>query len=141
MLKASKNHKDGIAFMEAWRPLFFHVKQDQKLSSHMTSNLALPLLNAGTCWQGGVSNSSSASKKLYGLIGVPIMSSDFSVYRGSIFFSLAFFLEVNITEVSLPDTVAAAAFALVKVYEDHSRVLISKDKSAEPTQCEDDGES
>ena len=107
----------------------------------MTSNLALPLLNAGTCWQGGGWNSSSASKKLYELVGVPILSSDFSVYRGAFLYSLALFWEVEIPEVSLPDSAAAAAFALAKVYEDQSWDWIPKDKSAGPTQREDEGES
>ena len=82
IIHALTNQKDESTFKEAWRTFFFNVEQVQKLSADMTSNLALPLLNAGTCWQGGGWNSSSASKKLYELVGVPILSSDFSVYMG-----------------------------------------------------------
>ena len=109
----------------------------------MTSNLALPLLTAGACWQGGGWNSSSASKKLYELVGVTIVSSDLSVYRGIFLYSLALFWEIEAGTVSFSNIAAEAAFALTRVYGAESLMWFQEPGShtREPTQREDEGRS
>ena len=115
----------------------FNAKAVRKLLSDMASNLALPLLTAGACWQGGVWNSSSVSKELYELVGVPILSSDFSVYRSVFLCSLVLFWEVEADTVGLSNSAADAAFALAKVYGAESSEWFQDPKSqaAEQTQC------
>ena len=123
--------------------VFLNTEVSRKLSANITSNLALPLLTAGACWQGGSWNSSSASKVFYELAGVPILSSDFSVYRSVFLCSLALFWEVNVDTVNLSISAADAAFALAKVYGAESSEW-SQDpgsQTAKPTQREDEGKS
>ena len=104
---------------DAWKKFFLDVDLVKDVSLALTSDVSaqMAVIAAGGLWQGGGWNSSTASKRLYSLTGVPVVSSDFSVYRGAFLFSLASFWQLDLPEANLPDRSAEAAFALLGLYE------------------------
>ena len=66
---------------DAWKKFFLDVDLVKDVSLALTSDVSaqMAVIAAGGLWQGGGWNSSQASKRLYSLTGVPVVSSDFSV--------------------------------------------------------------
>ena len=78
---------------------------------------AKTLLAAATNWAGGGWTTSRASRALYSLTSVPLVSADFSQYKNSWFYALSFFWNVSIDTFDLTDRAAEAAFQLVNALQ------------------------
>ena len=77
----------------------------------------MELLKAGASWNGSGWNTGRASKALHDLVGVPLVTSDFSEYRNAFFYALALYWGVEVPQLELGDRAAEAAFALVRCFQ------------------------
>ena len=66
------------------------------LNDIIDSEKASAILATGVKWQGGGWNTSRASKTLYDLTGVPLVTADFTQYRNSYLYALAMFWSVEV---------------------------------------------
>ena len=98
---------------QAWRSFLFNLEEARLLKSLMTEERAQVLFQAGTLWNGDGWNSTSASKVLYNLTGVPLVSGEFGHYRDCWMYAIAVYWDVG-SQVTLQDSVANAAFQLAQ---------------------------
>ncbi len=108
-------NKDALGFEEGWSTLFLNVPAVQELKTKLTPEQAQKLVHEGQYWTGSHWNTSTASKKIYDLSGVPIVSADIGTYRDLFLYALCLFLGVEVPSLELQDRVADGAFALAAV--------------------------
>ena len=70
--KVEKGQTDG--FHEAWKYFLFNVEKVRQVTDTIDEGEKAEILAAGALWKGSGWNSSSASKRLYDLTSVPILS-------------------------------------------------------------------
>ena len=102
---------DSEAGRSAWRTFLFNVYQARLLKTIISEDRAQAIFQAGSVWNGEGLNSTNASKTLYQLTWIPLVSGDFCHYRDCWLYAVAVHLDVA-SQVTLQDHVAAAAFAL-----------------------------
>ena len=73
------------AFHQAWSSCFLDTSKVRQLQDVMGAESAMELLKAGASWNGSGWNTGRASKALHDLVGVPLVTSDFSEYRNAFF--------------------------------------------------------
>ena len=100
---------------QAWKDFLFNVEKVAELDSIIDPNKAAALMVEGLQWSGGGWNSTTASKALFELTGVPLVTSNFGQYRDAWLYALALHWQIDIPECTLVDQAAAAAFALAEV--------------------------
>ena len=105
------------AFHQAWSSFFLDTSKVRQLQDVMDAESAMELLKAGTSWNGSGWNTGRASKALHDLVGVPLVTSDFSEYRNAFFYALALYWGVEVPQLELGDRAAEAAFALVRCFQ------------------------
>ena len=104
-------------FQETWRKFFYDVRQVQQVLAEASSPAAMKdLINSGLQWTGGGWTTTSASRRLYELTGVALVSHEFADYLGGFLFSLALATGVEIPSVHLESKAADAAFALAGLW-------------------------
>ena len=97
----------------AWRQFFFDPKKVRELdASFIDSVTAQQVLQGGLRWEGGGWNTTTASRALFELCAVPLVSSQFEQYRDSWIYACALHWRVELSEFNLSEGAAAAAFAL-----------------------------
>ena len=74
------------------------------------------LITSGLQWAGGGWTTTSASRRLYELTGVALVSQQVDDYLGGFLFSLALATDVEIPSVHLESKAADAAFALAGLW-------------------------
>ena len=103
------------AGQQAWKTFLFNVQKVRELTEVVDSTTAQQILQAGMRWAGGGWNTTTASRALHDLCGVPLVSSQFDAYRDSWIYGCALHWKVDIPEFSLSELSAAAAFAVASV--------------------------
>ena len=103
------------------------MEKVRELKEIVDINTGGAVLAAGQQWTGGGWNTSSSSKTLHAITRVPLLSSDFGMYRNAFLYSLALLFQLDVHELNLSDRAAEAAFALVEAYG----------KSTDDTMCKE----
>ena len=97
-----------------WKDFLFSVPKVRELDKIITPEAAVGVIQAGLQWSGGGWNSSTASKALFQLTGVPLVSKDFTSYRDAWLYGLAQHWQVEVPECELSPQAAAAACAVTE---------------------------
>ena len=107
LLKAEE--PEGI---RAWAEFFMNVPLARKFLTQIPKEVATACLNQGLKWSGQGWSTSRASRKVYELTGVPLVSSRVEEYRDAFLFALAMALEVEIQGIDLGDRASEVAYHL-----------------------------
>ena len=129
MLQQLRNNENP-AFNDTWKEFFLNVDMVQCITEEIDHDIANGILAAGTNWNGDGWNSTSASKTLFDITGVPLVAGDFSVYRDAFLYSLAIHWDVEIPSVTLADRSAEAAFYLAQAYSCNEEIEEDSDMHA-----------
>ena len=89
------------------------------------------MLQAGLKWGGAGWNTTTASRALYDLCQVPLVSSSFDNYRDAWVYGCALHWKVEIPEFSLLEVSAAAAFALASACSAHGGAVAPEEEEDE----------
>ena len=103
---------DSESGQAAWKLFLFNVTKVRELDAVMDDHTAHNILQAGLRWQGGGWNTTTASRTLFDVCGIPLVSSTFDHYRDAWIYGCALHWKVDVPEFSLTEGAAAAAFAL-----------------------------
>ena len=106
-------------FQNAWSAFFLNPAQVQEVQGVMNTDMATELLKAGACWNGSGWNTGKASKQLYDLLGVSLITADFSQYKNSFLYALALLWSVDVPQLELCDRAGEAAFGFVALINSH----------------------
>lgn len=101
-------------FHEAWSTFFLNPVLVRQLEGIIDKDSAVELIKAGGSWSGSGWNTGRASKHLFDLVGVPLVSSNFLEYRNAFLYSLAVVWSVDVPQMELSDRAAQAAFAIAQ---------------------------
>ena len=96
---------------QVWSQFLFNIPLGRSLGN-LTEEAANAVLAAGHRWNGAGWTTSRASRVLYELIGIPLVSSQVDAYRDSWLFSLSIIWNVEAVALNLCDRSAEAAYAL-----------------------------
>ena len=108
--------EDGEAFNAAWDAFFLDPVRVVELSPLVTKEIAAAVLQAGVNWNGSGWTTSRASKQLFSLVNVALVSGDIGQYRNSFLFALALLWEVEVPTLELGDKASESAFALAQFF-------------------------
>ena len=103
-------------FQATWSEFLFNIDEARRLQSIPSSD-AQAVLNAAPQWLGGGWTTTRASRVLYSLTGVPLVTTAFSQYRSAWVYALALFWNIQLDLADLPDRAAEAAFQLVQAMQ------------------------
>ena len=118
-------------FQDAWKKFFYDVLQVQQVLAEASSPAAMKeLITSGLQWTGGGWTTTSASRRLYELTGVALVSHEFADYLGGFLFSLALATGVEIPSVHLESKAADAAFALTGLWSKEPETAMNVDQQA-----------
>ena len=112
LLNALKDSSNP-GFNVAWTQFFLNPDSVRTLKT-LNEATVTELITAGAHWTGAGWNTSKASKVLYNLTGVPLVTSEFSEYKNAWFFALALHYNVQIAQMDLSDRASEAAFQLAE---------------------------
>ena len=114
-------------YQQAWKEFLFNLSKVQELDKNIDPAGADAILKAGADWQGYGWNTTTASKALYELTGVALVTTDFKQYFSAWLYGLALHWKITVDQLDLNETAAAAAFALAQAmdgWEDQGPVHI-----------------
>ena len=103
----------GEEFKATWSSFLFDVENARLVD--VTTEEAKTIVGAGAQWQGGGLSTSQASRRLYEATGVPLVADSVSQYRDCWLFALSMNWGLDISQLSLSDRAAEAAFALASM--------------------------
>jgi len=106
---------ESEASQAAWKLFLYNAEQVRFLGENIGTSAALAIINGGVKWQGSGWTTSSASKKIYELTQVPLVTADFVMYRNTWLYCLSLVWNVEVQELTLSDPAAEAAFRLASV--------------------------
>ena len=106
----------GENFEETWATFFSNTEKVRALKDIIDQDAAAAILTAGATWRGSGWNTARASKALFDLTVVPLVSADFRQYLNSFLYSLALLWEVDTPLIELSDRASEAAFGLATVF-------------------------
>ena len=112
-LEALKNPQDP-AFTTSWTSFLFNVDAARSLRA-LDKISAEAVVAALAQWSGDGWTTSSASKKIYEVTGVPLVTADWLVYRSAWAYTLCLLWEIPVGELSLPDRAAEVSFTLLDI--------------------------
>ena len=99
----------------AWKAFLYNTEQVRILGDGIGAAAASAPVGGGLRWRGAGWTTSSASKKVYELTQVPLVTADFVMYRNTWLYCLALVWNVEVQELTLSDPAAEAAFRLASV--------------------------
>ena len=111
---------DEQARVNAWTEFLFNIDQ-VKLLGCPASVLTKQVLAAGAEWPDTGWNTSSASKRVWSLTGIALVSAQLSDYLHSWLFALALHWDLDVPEISLAPGAAGVAFALSALFTDQKQ--------------------
>ena len=121
---------------EMYTSFLFNIDMARSLMSIDTAT-ASNVIQAGCGWNGGGWNTSTASKKLWEQIKLPLVHADFTEYRNTWLFALALAFQIEVPQVALADRAADVAFRLMeKIVEPHNEDAEMHDADARETEDE-----
>ena len=106
---------ESEASQAAWKAFLYNTEQVRLLGDGIGTTAALAIIGGGVKWQGAGWTTSSASKKVYELTQVPLVTADFVMYRNTWLYCLALVWNFEVQELTLSDPAAEAAFRLASV--------------------------
>jgi hypothetical protein len=101
---------------KAWASFFLNVDLVRQFSEAMPHDTKKAVLDAGVLWDGTGWNTSKASKKLWDVAGVGLVSGDVNQYKDAFVYSLALAWEIEVPQLTLADRCADAAFSLAGLW-------------------------
>ena len=102
-------------YLTTWSTFFYNI---QAVKSLGTPQEASAIISAGEDWNGHGWTTGRASKVLYEITGVPLVSGNLTEYKGSFLYALALHWGVDLATFDLTEKAAEAAFALAGVLGD-----------------------
>jgi hypothetical protein len=107
---------DGVSedSHKAWQAFLYNIEQVRLLGDVSTEN-ALLVIAGGSKWNGSGWTTSRASQRLHSLTQVPLVTAEFNQYRNAWLYCLSMLWNVEVTELTLSDAAAEAAFRLASV--------------------------
>jgi hypothetical protein len=112
LLNVLLNAEEPTEFNQAWSEFFLQPARFKEIQPLIQGHLGQDLLKNGQAWVRTGWNTGSASKQLFELVGVPLVSNDFNQYKLAWLYALAMVLGVDVPVLELSDRASDAAFAL-----------------------------
>ena len=81
LLQHLVNEGDKTTYQTAWQEFFYAPVKVRSLKQVATPEMAVEVLKVGVEWNGAGWNTAKASKRLFELTGVPLVTSDFNQYK------------------------------------------------------------
>ena len=106
-------------FQEAWKDFLFNINRVRSLDAIVDDSSADAILKAGTVWNGGGWNTTTASRALYDITEIALVSKDFKQYSGTWLYGLALHWKIDIDQMDLTETAAAAAFQVASACDEN----------------------
>ena len=101
---------------KAWASFFLNGHLVRQVSDNIPQDTKKAILDAGVLWDGTGWNTSKASKRLWDVVGVGLVSSDVNVYKDAFVYSLALAWKIDMPQPTLADRCADAAFSLAGLW-------------------------
>ena len=105
--------------MEAWKEWLYNVTET-KLWGPVEPGMAAAILQAGARWTGAGWNTSSASKRLWVITKLALVSSEFGEYLQAWLYACALWWTIEIPELQLSPKAVEAGFALLSLLTSES---------------------
>ena len=102
---------------EAWSNFLFNIDLAKRLKQ-LDALLAPAVLQAGVAWTGGGWTTGSASRKLWEVVKIPLVISDFKEYLHIWLFTMAMAWGLDVPTLTLSPPAAEAAFHLLELLQD-----------------------
>ena len=101
-LQALLSVENGVG-LAAWKTFLFNPAKVLEIDALIDKTKASQVLTQGLQWSGGGWNTTSAAKALRELTGVPLVTSNFGLYRDSWLYGLALYWDVAAAVADLQD--------------------------------------
>ena len=100
---------------QAWAEFLFNIPLARSFLTHVPKDTTTACLNQGIKWGGLGWTTSRASRVVYELTGVPLVTSRVEDYRDAFLFAIAMAKEVEINVLHLSDRASEAAYQLCAI--------------------------
>ena len=100
---------------QAWSEFLFNVPLARSFLEKVPKETTTACLNQGHKWSGSGWTTSRASRVVYELTGVPLVTSRVEHYRNAFLYAIAMAKEVEILELDLPDRASEVAYNLCAI--------------------------
>ena len=132
MIQSLVNEGEKQVYQTSWKEFFYDPAKVCRVKAVIDPQAAAEVLKAGLDWDGEGWNTALASRRLFELTRVPLVSADFSQYRNSFLFALSLYWEVDVLKMDLSDRASEAAFGLASLFaQDPSPVGLTPSNSSD----------
>ena len=101
---------ESEASQAAWKAFLYNTEQVRLLGDGIGTTAALAIIGGGVKGQGAGWTTSSASKKVYALTQVPLVTADFVMYRNTWLYCLALVWNFEVQELTISFSVGKRMF-------------------------------
>ena len=131
--KIIKLSSDGLSeeSTRSWQSFWYNIYRVLLLGDVSTED-PLKVISGGLRWTGSGWTMSRASQGLHSLTQVPLATAEYDQYRNAWLYCLSMLWNVEVTELSLSDAAAEAAFRLASVCSESGDSMEEDDEDDHP---------